>query len=117
LSVTGRPSVRIDVERLDDRTMAVTVGNDPLGDGAAGLYDCVTGLIEGGTSRIVVEFAGSILNSKQIDALVRASGAAGEGAIAIVAPPGYIQQMLEVGEPGGPVLLADTREDALEALG
>ena len=112
----GRPSVQIDVDRLDDRTVAVTVSNDPLGDGASGLYECVSSLIESGTSRIIVEFAGSILNSKQIDALVRASGATGDGAIAIVAPPDYVQQMLVVGEPGGPVLLADTREDALEAL-
>jgi hypothetical protein len=115
--VPGRPSVRIDVDRRDERTVAVTVGNDPLGDGSSALFECVTGLIEGGTARIIVEFAGSILNSKQIDALVRASGAAGDSAIATVAPPDYVQQMLVVGEPGGPVLLADTREDALEALG
>jgi hypothetical protein len=110
--------VPIDVERLDERTVVVAVGEDPLGDSAAELFECVCGLLDDGVARIVVEIAGAILNSKLVDSLVRASGhrSAAGGGIAIIAPPGYVQQMVEVSETGGPLLLADTRDDALAAL-
>ena len=109
----------ISVERLDERSAAVVVGLDPLGDGANDLAECVGSLLENGTNRVVVEFDGSLLNSKLLDALVRAASrqpAGQPGGVAVIAPPSYVHQMHLVSATGGPVLLADTRDDALEAL-
>jgi hypothetical protein len=115
--MSRRGRAHIDVEHLDDRAAAVVVGDDPLGDVADELADRVGGLLSDGTEHVIVEFAGGILNSKLLDALVRASARqfAGSG-IAVVAPPRYVHQMLLVSEAGGPLLLADSREEALEAL-
>jgi hypothetical protein len=114
----GRHRGPIGVERLDERTAAVTVGDDPLGGGADELAGLVGGLLADGITNVVVEFDGAILNSKLLDALVRASSGQppGAGGIAVIAPPGYVRQMLLVSEAGGVVLLADSREEALEAL-
>jgi hypothetical protein len=116
--VSPRRRLPIDVERLDERTVAVAIADDPLGETAAELFDCVRRLLDNGVTRIVVEAAGTILNSKLVDALVRAAGhpSAAGGGIAIVAPPYYVHQMVEVSESGGPLLLVDTRADALDAL-
>ena len=114
------PGVEIAVERLDERSAAVVVGSDPLGDGADELADCVGSLLEDGTSRVIVEFDGSLLNSKLLDALVRAAARQPQGVpggVAVIAPPSYVHQMHLVSATGGPVLLADTRDDALDALG
>jgi len=107
------------VERIDADTAAVRVAPDALGWIADELYDEVVGLLEGGTCRIVVEFVDDgVLNSKLLDALVRASSVAGQrGGIAVVAGQGYVRQVLEISETGGVVLLADSREEALEAVG
>ena len=108
----------IAIEDVDDSTAIVTVLDDPLGDSSAQLADRVGGLLTEGTLRVVVEFGGGIVNSKLLDALVRASRRGGpQGGIAVVAPPGYVRQMLLVSELGGVLLLADTREEAIEALG
>ena len=114
------PSAEIVVEQIDERSVSVTVGSDPLGDGADELAECVGRLLEKGNTRVVVEFDGSLLNSKLLDALVRAAARqpTGEpGGVAVIAPPSYVHQMHLVSATGGPVLLADTRDDALEALG
>ncbi len=114
-----RRDVEIVVERIDDRSAVVTVGTDPLGDGADELADCIGSLLENGTDRVVIEFDRSLLNSKLLDALVRAAArqpAGTRGGVAVVAPPSYVHQMHLVSATGGPVLLADTRDDALEAL-
>ena len=114
-----RGDAHIEVERVDDRTAAVTVHDDPLGATADRLADLVTGLLADGTDRVVVDFAGAgLLNSKLLDALVRASSVAGQrGGIAVVAGQGYVRQVLEISETGGVGLLADSREEALEAVG
>jgi hypothetical protein len=111
--------VSVVVEQLDADTAVVRVGRDALGEAADALYGEIGALLAGGTSRIVVEFDGAgLLNSKLLDALVRAS--AGQdprrGGIALVAGENYIRQMLEISETGGIVLLVESREDALEAL-
>ena len=111
-------SARIDVERLDERTAAVSLADDPLGEAASALFACVCELLTGGTAHVIVQVDGSLLNSKLVDALERASGSAPDGGgIAIDAPPGYQHQVLEIRENGGPVMLAEPLEDALEALG
>ena len=57
-------------------------------------------------------------HAKLLDALVRASAGQDprKGGIAVVAEADYIRQMLEISETGGVVLLAENREEALEAL-
>ncbi len=62
----------------------------------------------------------ALLNSKLLDTLVRAAGdldpRRGEG-LAVITETGYVQTMLEIAAPGGLVLLASSRDEALEALG
>lgn len=110
----------ITVRRIDPRTATVTVGNDPLGAAADELADVVAALMQDGTEDVVVEFAGSgLLNSKLLDGLVRASGRRpprGGGGIAVVISAGYARQMLSISEAGGVLVLADSRDEALELL-
>ncbi len=107
------------VEKLDADTAVVRVTLDPLGEVSAELTDEIVALLDGGTCRIVVEFAGGgLLNSKLLDALVRAT--AGQdprrGGIAVVTGVDHVRQMLEISETGGLLILADSRDEALEIL-
>jgi hypothetical protein len=109
----------IEVEHLGDGTVAVTVPSDPLGTSAGDLARVVGELVEGRDVNIVVDFAGGgLLNSKLLDALVRASArqTPGSGGIAVVVPQSYARHMLTVSAAGGVLLLASSREEALEAL-
>jgi anti-anti-sigma regulatory factor len=111
----------VSVEQIDERTAVVIVAGDPLGAAADELGSCVGSLLDDGVVCVVVDFSRlPVLNSKLLDALVRASArqpAIGPGGIAVVTGQGYVRQILEISETGGVVLLAETREDALEALG
>jgi hypothetical protein len=109
----------IEVEDLGDGTAGVTVPMDPLGASAEELARVVGDLVEGRAQNVVVDFTGAgLLNSKLLDALVRASARQipGTGGIAVVVAQSYARHMLTVGEAGGLLLLAGSREEALEAL-
>ena len=73
-----------------------------------------------GRRRIVVDAsAASLLNSKVLDALVRCAADLDprEGAgLALITRHDYVKQILQVNTAGGIVFLADTRDEALEAL-
>ena len=106
-------------ERLDDRIAVVVVEGDTLGFSADALGEELGALGAEGIENLVVDFSGlPVLNSKLLDALVRASRGqtTGSGAIAVVAGHGYVGHMLEISETGGLVLLAESREEALEVL-
>ena len=107
------------VERVGERTAVVSVTGDPLGGAADELASAVATLLSEGVPCVVVDFSRlPVLNSKLLDALVRASASQDPdaGGIAVIAGHGYVRQVLEISETGGLVLLADSREDALEAL-
>ena len=108
----------LEIERVSPRATVVTVRGDPLGALADDLAATVTRLL-GETPWVVVDLSElPVLNSKLLDALVRASAAADprRGGIAMVAGASYVQQMLEISETGGVVLLADSRAEALETI-
>jgi hypothetical protein len=109
----------ITVEHLVDGITAVTVHSDPLGTNADELAAVVTELVDGRDMNVVVEFTGpGLLNSKLLDALVRASArqAPGTGGIAVVLAAEYARHMLTISEAGGVLLLAASRQEALDAL-
>jgi len=106
-------------ERLDGQIAVVSVEGDTLGLSADGLGTELGALAADGVARMVVDFSSlPVLNSKLLDALVRSSRDQGSdgGAIVVVAGHGYVGHMLEISETGGLVLLADTRDEALEIL-
>jgi len=112
-------SAGIEVQSLEDGTVCVTVPSDPLGATADELARVVGELVEGHDVDVIVDFAGAgLLNSKLLDALVRASAkqTPGTGVIAVVVSEGYARHMLTVSEAGGVLLLAGSREEALEVL-
>jgi anti-anti-sigma regulatory factor len=112
-------SSALHIERLDAGTALVVVSGDTLGLSADALGQRLAELADDGIAHVVVDFSElSVLNSKLLDVLVRASRdqRAGDGAIAVVAGHGYIGHMLEISETGGLVLLADSRAEALEVL-
>ena len=116
-----RPSSPFSVEHVGDDVAVVAVERATLGPDASVLTETLEQLIAEGNPRIVVDLSGgALVNSKLLDALVRVSGRidprAGEG-IAVVTGTSYVRQLLEIGASGGLLLLASTRDEALEALG
>lgn len=115
----SRPGEYLWIERVGERTAVISVTGDPLGGAADELAAAVAELFTDGIPCVVVDFSRmQVLNSKLLDALVRASASqdAEAGGIAVVAGHDYVRQLLEISATGGLVLLADSREDALEAL-
>ena len=115
-----RPSP-FSVEHLPDRVAVVSLERTTLGPDATLLTEMLDALISDGHPRIVVDLTGThLVNSKLLDALVRVSARTdprkGEG-IAVVTHRDYVRKLLEIGASGGLLLLADTRDEALEALG
>ena len=112
-------SSALHTERLDAGTAVVVVEGDTLGLSADALGDELALLAVDGIGHVIVDFSRlPVLNSKLLDVLVRASRdqSPGSGAIAVVAGHGYVGHMLEISETGGLVLLADTRDEALDVL-
>lgn len=105
----------------DDGTIAVVaVRGLTHGGDAPRLAALLGGLVKGGRGRLVVDLTTShLLNSKLLDTLVTVSAGLdprqGQG-LAVVTGTNYVRQMLEIGAEGGVLLLADTRDEALEAL-
>ena len=109
-----------DVKRIDDRTACVTItGEVKMGEPAV-LEDLLDGLIDDGTTRIVVDLSEvGFLNSKLLDTLVRLSARIDprEGGVAVLTAQTYVRHMLEVNEAGGVLLLEDDKDRAFAALG
>ena len=109
------------VEHVGDSVAVVAVERTTLGPDASRLTEMLEQLISDGKPRIVVDLSGApLVNSKLLDALVRVSARidprAGEG-ICVVTGTSYVRQLLQIGASGGLLLLASTRDEALEALG
>ena len=92
-------------------------------DAAAGprLGDAIAGLRRAGRRRVVVDLASTpLVNSRVLDVLVACAGdfdpRAGEG-LAVVTGTGYLRQVLSITRRGGLVFMAETRAEALAALG
>ena len=110
----------IAVEDVDGTTAVVVVRGLTHGLDAPRLAELLEGLIADGRVRLVVDLTDSrLLNSKLLDTLVTVSGRLdprqGEG-LAVVTDTHYVRQMLEIGATGGFLLLADSRDEAIDAL-
>jgi anti-anti-sigma regulatory factor len=108
------------VEHLEDQIALVALERTTLGPDAPLLAETLEALIADGHPRVVVDLSGApLVNSKLLDALVRVSAKtdprAGE-LIAVVTGTNYVRQLLEIGAGGGVLLVAATREEAVEAL-
>jgi anti-anti-sigma regulatory factor len=108
------------VEHVGESVAVVSLERTTLGPDASLLTETLDALIADGHPRIVVDLSGAhLVNSKLLDALVRVSARtdprAGEG-IAVVTGTAYVRQLLEIGASGGLLLLARSRQEALEAL-
>ena len=115
------PASPFSIEHVGDSVAIVAVERTTLGPDATRLTEVLDQLIAEGNPRIVVDLSiAPLVNSKLLDALVRLSARidprAGEG-IAVVTGTSYVRHLLEIGVSGGVLLLADSRDEALEALG
>jgi len=109
-----------DVERLDGRTAVVTLRRGAGHELGIEVARLLATLEADGVSRFVVDLrTPQLLNSKVLDALVRAAAhldpRTGAG-LAVITEQQYVRTILEVTETGGLLFLADSREEALEAL-
>jgi anti-anti-sigma regulatory factor len=108
-----------EIEEIADDTAVITLETTHVwsGDEIDAMFASLTAA---GRRRIVVDAsAAPMVNSKVLDALVRCAADLDprDGAgIALVTRLDYVKQMLTVSTNGGIVFLADTREDALDAL-
>jgi anti-anti-sigma regulatory factor len=109
-----------DVERIDGRTAVITLRRSAGHELGAEVARLLAALRADGVSRLVVDLRGpQLLNSKVLDALVRAAAdldpRAGAG-LAVITEQQYVRTILEVTETGGLLFLAESREEAFEAL-
>jgi anti-anti-sigma regulatory factor len=111
---------RHDVERIDDRTAVITL--HPEAGTAAGEHvgALLAELREQHVDRLVVDLRGpQMLNSKVLDALVRAARDLhprdGAG-LAVITEQQYVRTILQITATGGMLYLAESRAEALEAL-
>ena len=108
------------LERLAGDVTVVSLAATTHGPDAAVLGDMLGALIAEGRSQIVVDLSGeNLVNSKLLDTLVRVAAGLDprEGeAIVVVAGASYMRHMLEISAPGGLLLLAESRDEALSAF-
>jgi anti-anti-sigma regulatory factor len=113
-------SGRHDVERVDDRTAFITLHAE-AGTAAGRHVDALLAeLREQGVNRVVVDLRGpQMLNSKVLDALVRGARDLDprDGAgLAVITEQQYVRTILEITATGGMLYLAESRDEALDAL-
>ena len=110
----------VSVQPLDDRAACITIaGNVDMGQPAQ-LEELLRSLVVAGTTRHVVDLSEApFLNSKLLDTLVRISASIDprDGGVAVITGHKYVKHMLEVTEDGGVLLLEDSKDAALAALG
>ena len=107
-------------ERIDDELSVVALSGATHGPDAEVLSDTISDLVASGRSRVVVDLTGAYLvNSKLLDTLVRVAARMdprkGE-AIVVVTGADYMRHMLEISAEGGLLLLAESRDEAIETL-
>jgi anti-anti-sigma regulatory factor len=109
-----------DVEQIGQDTAIVTL-TAGAGTRAGAEVDALLARLKGqGVRRLVVDLrAPEMLNSKVLDALVRAAAdldpRTGAG-LAVITEQSYVRTMLEITEVGGLLFLAESRDEALGAL-
>jgi anti-anti-sigma regulatory factor len=108
------------VERIDDRTAIITLHVEAGTDAGAQVGAQLAELREGGTDRLVVDLRNpAMLNSKVLDALVRAARdldpRRGAG-LAVITDQQYVRTILQITATGGMLYLAESRDEALAAL-
>jgi hypothetical protein len=102
------------VEQIDGASVVVCVEGPTEGPDAERLVELVRE--HAGARRLIVDLEHCpLLNSKLLDGLVRVAAEVDCG-LAVVTGTGYVRHMLEIGASGGVLLVATTREEALEAL-
>jgi anti-anti-sigma regulatory factor len=115
--VAGAPH---DVERVDRQTAVVTVGAGAGMTSGQQVFELLTELKAAGVHRLVVDLrTPQMLNSKVLDALVRAAADLDprDGAgLAVITDQQYVRTILEITANGGLLFLAESREEALDAL-
>lgn len=111
---------RHDVERIDDRTAVITLHTDAGTSAGEHVRTLLNDLLAQGVNRLVVDLRGpQMLNSKVLDALVRGAGHLDprDGAgLAVITKQQYVRTILQITATGGMLYLAETREEALDAL-
>ena len=110
----------VSIQRHDDRTACVTVTGSVGMRDPAKLEEVLRSLVVAGCTRLVVDLSEvPFLNSKLLDTLVRISASIDphEGGVAVLTAQTYVRHMLEITEAGGVLLLEDSKDAALEALG
>jgi anti-anti-sigma regulatory factor len=109
-----------EVERIDDRTAIVTLRTEAGTDAGTHITEVLNDLREQGVNRLVIDLRSpQMLNSKVLDALVRAAKdhhpRDGAG-LAVITEQQYVRTILEITATGGMLYLAESRAEALDAL-
>lgn len=117
--MAGAGSTPFIVEHVDG-VAVVALAGATHGPDAETLSETLGDLIAAGGARVVVDLSGThLVNSKLLDTLVRVSGRMdprkGE-AIVVVTGADYMRHMLEISAEGGLLLLAESRDEAIEIL-
>jgi anti-anti-sigma regulatory factor len=108
------------VERVDERTAVIALHPEAGTAAGAQVAALLAELREQHVDRLVVDLRGpQMLNSKVLDALVRAARdldpRTGAG-LAVITEQQYVRTILQITATGGMLYLAETRDEALEAL-
>ncbi|QEC49845.1 hypothetical protein FSW04_21260 [Baekduia soli] len=114
------PGAGHDVERVDALTALVTLRPGAGTRAGQEVGELLASLKAEGTRRLVVDLRPpDMLNSKVLDALVRAAEdldpRQGAG-LAVITNQQYVRTILEITVTGGLLFVAESREDALAAL-
>src|SRR4051812_5974065 len=111
---------RHDVEHIDDRTAVISLHADSGTTAGVQVDALLAELRDQGVNRLVIDLRGPhMLNSKVLDALVRAAKHLDprDGAgLVVITEQQYVRTILQVTASGGMLFLAESREEALEAL-
>lgn len=111
---------RQDVQRVDDRTAVITLHAEAGTAAGTHVEQLLDDLRGQGVNRLVVDLRSpQMLNSKVLDALVRAAKDLDprEGAgLAVITEQQYVRTILQITATGGMLFLAESRDEALEAL-